>query len=109
MAAIKTVLTKLNVRFDIVPVNATNPDGRPQCPREIIELTSPAGFGDYLRKVAASWEDLGRFVEINREFALDRDFDSVPGSFERIGLTFPELEMNNSASLVDHSCQTRIR
>jgi len=60
-------------------------------PCEIIEVISPAGFENYFREVAAVWGDLKRFEEINKKYALDMDFDSVPGLCERFGLTFPEL------------------
>lgn len=60
-------------------------------PCRIIEVISPAGFEDYFREVAEAWGDLERFAEINAEYQLDMDFDSVPGLCERFGLTFPEL------------------
>ena len=47
-------------------------------PCEIIEVISPAGFEDYFREVAAAWGDVGRFAEINRKYALEMDFASVP-------------------------------
>ena len=60
-------------------------------PCQIIEVISPAGFEDYFRKVAEAWGDLERFAQINAEYELDMDFDSVPGLCERFGLTFQEL------------------
>lgn len=60
-------------------------------PCEIIEVISPAGFENYFREVAASWGDLDKFAEINGRYALDMDFESVPGLCERFGLTFPKL------------------
>jgi mannose-6-phosphate isomerase-like protein (cupin superfamily) len=64
-------------------------DGDDPC--EIIEIISPAGFEQYFRDVAAAWGDLARFAEINGRYALDMDFDSVPGLCERFGVTFPRL------------------
>lgn len=60
-------------------------------PCEIIEVISPAGFENYFREVAAAWGDIARFVEINRKYSLDMDFDSVPKLCQRFGLTFPKL------------------
>lgn len=60
-------------------------------PCEIIEVISPAGFENFFREVAEAWGDLERFVEINKKYALDMDFESVPGLCERFGLTFPKL------------------
>jgi mannose-6-phosphate isomerase-like protein (cupin superfamily) len=60
-------------------------------PCHIIEVISPAGFETYFREVAAAWGNLERFAEINRKYALDMDFDSVPRLCERFGLTFPKL------------------
>jgi mannose-6-phosphate isomerase-like protein (cupin superfamily) len=57
----------------------------------IIEVISPAGFENYFREVAANWGDLERFAQINQKYALDMDFNSVPGLCERFGLTFPKL------------------
>ena len=64
-------------------------DGDSPC--QIIEVISPAGFEDYFREVSASWGDLEAFAAINERYALDMDFESVPGLCERFGLTFPEL------------------
>lgn len=58
---------------------------------EIIEVISPAGFENYFREVAASWGDMERFRRINRKYALDMDFESVPVLCDRFGLTFPSL------------------
>lgn len=60
-------------------------------PCEIIEVISPAGFENYFREVAAAWGDAAKFVEINKEYAIDMDFDSVPELCKRFNLTFPEL------------------
>jgi mannose-6-phosphate isomerase-like protein (cupin superfamily) len=60
-------------------------------PCEIIEIISPAGFENFFREVSAAWGDLSKFVEINRKYQLDMDFDSVPRLCERFGLTFPKL------------------
>jgi mannose-6-phosphate isomerase-like protein (cupin superfamily) len=64
-------------------------DGDDPC--EIIEVICPSGFEQYFREVAATWGDLTRFDEINRKYALDMDFDSVPRLCERFGLSFPQL------------------
>jgi mannose-6-phosphate isomerase-like protein (cupin superfamily) len=60
-------------------------------PCEIIEVISPAGFEDYFREVAAAWGDLGTLGRINRKYALEMQFESVPGLCQRFGLTFPPL------------------
>jgi mannose-6-phosphate isomerase-like protein (cupin superfamily) len=65
-----------------------NPDDTP-C--EIIEVISPGGFENYFREVAAHWGDLDKFAEINAQYSLDMDFESVPKLCERFGLTFPKL------------------
>jgi mannose-6-phosphate isomerase-like protein (cupin superfamily) len=57
----------------------------------IIEVISPAGFENYFREVAANWGNMERFVELNKKYSLDMDFNSVPGLCERFGLTFPKL------------------
>lgn len=62
-----------------------------ESPCRIIEVISPGGFEDYFRKVAEAWGDLERFAEINAEYDLEMNFESVPGLCERFGLTFPEL------------------
>ncbi|GAB3195274.1 mannose-6-phosphate isomerase-like protein (cupin superfamily) [Pontibacter aydingkolensis] len=64
-------------------------------PCQIIEVISPAGFEDFFREVAAAWGDMGKFAEINKKYALDMDFDSVPGLCKRFGLTFPTLEVKS--------------
>lgn len=61
-------------------------------PCQIIEVISPAGFENYFRELAAAWGDMSRFAEINKKYALDMDFDSVPGLCKRFGLTFPTME-----------------
>lgn len=60
-------------------------------PCEIIEVISPAGFENYFREVAAVWGNVERFAEINRKYALEMRFDSVPELCQRFGLTFPSL------------------
>lgn len=60
-------------------------------PCEIIEIISPAGFERYFHEVAAVWGDLGKFAEINRKYALDMRFDSVPDLCRRFAVTFPSL------------------
>lgn len=60
-------------------------------PCRIIEVIAPGGFEEYFREVAAAWGDLERFAELNAKYALDMDFESVPGLCERFGLTFPQL------------------
>ena len=64
-------------------------DGDTPC--EIIEVISPAGFEQYFREVAAAWGDLTRFARINKKYALDMDFDSVPRLCKRFGLNFPQI------------------
>lgn len=59
----------------------------------IIEVISPAGFEDFFREVAAAWGDMNKFAEINKKYALDMDFDSVPSLCQRFGLTFPKPEV----------------
>ena len=46
---------------------------------EIIEVISPGGFENYFREVAQAWGDVARFAQINRKYALEMDFESVPG------------------------------
>ena len=60
-------------------------------PCHIIEVISPAGFENYFREVANSWGDVEQFATINEKYALDMDFESVPGLCSRFGLTFPDL------------------
>ena len=60
-------------------------------PCEIIEVISPAGFENYFREVANAWGDMSKFVEINRKYCLDMDFESVPRLCERFRVTFPKL------------------
>jgi mannose-6-phosphate isomerase-like protein (cupin superfamily) len=60
-------------------------------PCELIEVLSPAGFENYFREVAAAWGNMDRFVEINRRYNLEMDFESVPKLCERFKLTFPKL------------------
>lgn len=60
-------------------------------PCEIIEVIAPAGFEQYFREVAAAWGDMDAFAAINERYALQMDFDSVPGLCERFGVQFPEL------------------
>lgn len=64
-------------------------DGDEPC--EIIEVIAPGGFEDFFREVAAAWGDLAKFAEINARYALDMDFESVPGLCTRFNLTFPSL------------------
>ena len=54
-------------------------------------MISPAGFENYFREVAAAWGDMQRFAEINRRYALEMKFESVPDLCQRFGLTFPQL------------------
>jgi mannose-6-phosphate isomerase-like protein (cupin superfamily) len=60
-------------------------------PCEIIEIISPAGFENYFREIAAAWGDLAKFADINKKYALEMDFDSVPELCKRFNVTFPEL------------------
>jgi hypothetical protein len=58
---------------------------------EIVEIISPAGFENYFREVAAVWGDLEKFARINKKYALEMDFDSVPDLCDRFKLKFPSL------------------
>ncbi len=60
-------------------------------PCEIIEVISPAGFENFFREVAANWGDMEKFAEINKKYALDMKFESVPELCQRFGLSFPQL------------------
>jgi mannose-6-phosphate isomerase-like protein (cupin superfamily) len=60
-------------------------------PCEIIEVIAPSGFEQYFREVAAAWGDMTAFAAINRKYALDMQFDSVPTLCDRFGLTFPAV------------------
>jgi mannose-6-phosphate isomerase-like protein (cupin superfamily) len=55
-------------------------------PCHIIEVISPAGFEDYFREVAAAWGDMAAFARLNEKYALEMDFESVPGLCQRFGL-----------------------
>lgn len=58
-------------------------------PCQIIEVISPAGFEEYLRGVSQVWEDdEAHIAQLNEEYGLDMDFESVPEFCERFGLTF---------------------
>ena len=59
-------------------------------PCHIIEVISPAGFEDYFREMAVAWGDLERINQINEKYALEMDFESIPGLCQRFGLTFRE-------------------
>ncbi|MCC5805408.1 MAG: hypothetical protein JJU00_03680 [Opitutales bacterium] len=89
-------------RFDVVTASAGSWVFKPRgqwrtfwnagdTPCEIIEVTSPAGFENFFREVAAAWGDLQKFAEINKRYHLEMDFGSVPKLCERFGLTFPKL------------------
>jgi mannose-6-phosphate isomerase-like protein (cupin superfamily) len=57
----------------------------------IIEVISPAGFENYFREIAELWgSDMERVAEINKKYAIEMDFESIPGLCERFGLTFPD-------------------
>lgn len=60
-------------------------------PCEIIEVIAPSGFEQYFREVAAAWGNMAAFAALNRKYALDMQFDSVPSLCERFGLTFPAV------------------
>ena len=62
-----------------------------ETPCEIIEVISPAGFENYFREVAEAWGDMTKFTHINQKYALEMQFESVPGLCQRFGLTFPAL------------------
>jgi mannose-6-phosphate isomerase-like protein (cupin superfamily) len=56
----------------------------------LIEVISPAGFEHYFREIAEAWDpDVERFDDLDAKYALDVDYESVPGLCERFGLTFP--------------------
>jgi mannose-6-phosphate isomerase-like protein (cupin superfamily) len=55
---------------------------------EIIEVISPAGFENFFRELAACWGDMEKFTALNAKYALEMDFESVPGLCERFGLRF---------------------
>jgi mannose-6-phosphate isomerase-like protein (cupin superfamily) len=57
----------------------------------IIEVIAPGGFEQYFRDVAAAWGDLQKFAELNAQYGLEMDFESVPGLCERFGLSFPSI------------------
>jgi mannose-6-phosphate isomerase-like protein (cupin superfamily) len=60
-------------------------------PCQIIEVISPAGFENFFREITRVGEDdLDQFAQINEKYALDMDFESVPGLCERFGLTYGE-------------------
>lgn len=61
-------------------------------PCEVIEVISPAGFENYFREIAAARRNVRTLVEINKKYALDVDFDSVPELCRRFNLTFPALD-----------------
>lgn len=60
-------------------------------PCHIIELIAPAGFEDFFRELADVWGDMEAMGRIGEKYALEMDFESVPGLCERFGLTFPEF------------------
>jgi mannose-6-phosphate isomerase-like protein (cupin superfamily) len=58
-------------------------------PCQIIEVISPAGFENFFREITRVGEDdLDQFAQINEKYALDMDFESVPGLCERFGLPY---------------------
>lgn len=59
-------------------------------PCYVIEIVSPAGFEGYFREVAASEGDMERLAQINEQYGIEMDFESVPALCERFGLTFSE-------------------
>lgn len=67
-------------------------------PCEIIEVIAPSGFEDYFREVAAAWGDLAAFAALNRKYALEMQFESVPSLCERFGVTFPRLQDDPAAA-----------
>jgi len=63
-------------------------------PCELIEVIAPSGFENYFREVPDAWGDLDAFAAINRKYALDMRFESVPDLCRRFGLTFPNPRTN---------------
>jgi len=61
-------------------------------PCVIVEVISPAGFENYFRESAKAWEggDLERIAQLNEEYGLEMDMESVPALCERFGLVMPE-------------------
>ncbi len=62
-------------------------------PCEVIEVISPAGFENFFREMAQVWGDMDQMIRIGRKYALEMDFESVPGLCERFGLTFAETRV----------------
>ena len=60
-------------------------------PCTIIEVISPAGFENFFREISKVWGDMEKSAAVSEKYALEMDFESVPGLCERFGLTFPEL------------------
>ncbi len=69
-------------------------------PCHIIEVISPAGFENFFRESARAWDDsddsddIEQYAAINKKYALEMDFDSVPALCERFGLTSPESKFS---------------
>jgi mannose-6-phosphate isomerase-like protein (cupin superfamily) len=59
-------------------------------PCRTIEIVSPAGFQQYFRDLAEVGGDMAQLTRLNKRYAIDMDFDSIPALCQRFGLRFPE-------------------
>lgn len=59
-------------------------------PCHIIEVISPAGFEDAFREWAEEIDDSEEPSERDEKYAIDLNWESIPGLCERFGLTFYE-------------------
>ena len=60
-------------------------------PCRTVEIVSPAGFQQYFRDLAEVGGDMAQLVGLNKRYAIDMDFDSIPALCQRFGLRFPQL------------------
>ena len=60
-------------------------------PCHILEIVSPAGFRSYFEEVAQAGGDMEQLMQINQNYGIEMDLDSVPRLCEQYGLTFPEM------------------
>lgn len=56
----------------------------------MIEVISPAGFEDYFRELREVIDDPEAMVQLNDEYGLEMDFDSIPELCERFDLISPD-------------------
>ena len=59
-------------------------------PCHVIEVISPAGFEDYFRELKETIDDPEPMVQLNDEYGLEMDFDSIPELCERFDLISPD-------------------